>query len=37
MLVPSGQLISELGITGGDAAAVGYYAGIIVGADIVDL
>jgi hypothetical protein len=25
------QLISELGITGGDDAAIGYYAGIIVG------
>ena len=32
---PSCQLISELGITGGDDAAVGYYAGIIVGDDIV--
>ncbi|KAG2153184.1 major facilitator superfamily domain-containing protein [Suillus clintonianus] len=28
------QLIRELGITGGDDAAVGYYAGIIVGAGI---
>ncbi|KAG1822960.1 major facilitator superfamily domain-containing protein [Suillus subaureus] len=28
------QLISELGITGGDDAAVGYYAGIIVGGDM---
>lgn len=28
------QLIRELGITGGDDAAVGYYAGIIVGAAI---
>jgi hypothetical protein len=28
------QLIRELGITGGDDAAVGYYAGIIVGTRI---
>jgi hypothetical protein len=30
------QLIRELGITGGNDAAVGYYAGIIVGTEILN-
>jgi hypothetical protein len=32
-LLPPAQLVKELDITGGDDAAIGYYAGIIVHAD----
>lgn len=35
MLFCSCQLIRELNITGGDDAAVGYYAGMIVGVEVI--